>query len=336
MDDPKAKGSKRSGATRGQVFGITLALLLLPLLLVSFAKPLQSLAIPLQVEMVRTVEYVAEGDRQAIDGFLSDPKPPEECWREVPSGRLARVRDGVVEQFVLGTAAPVSRVPEGAAVAAELDAVSHRECWFATAQLHLVQRNPFTGEVVELTRLGPAMVSRGEMGPGLRFGVLLFVFAGAIAAVVGRRKVTSEVALAAFVAGFVQLLLWFRAAGFDAARFGGELRILGDGFEMTTAFGTFACGLATVYVLGGLGGALIGSVGVDAVTRQHACASCGHRFPSKPLPAACPACNAAVDAAASSGRTWPWRWWSRSSSSTRSSSTWARPSRSSSAACRGR
>ncbi len=295
MVESKANGAKRIGAARGLVFGVTAAVLLLPLLLVSFLKPLQALSIPLQVEVVRTVEYVSAGDRPAVEGYLQGIQPLVECWREVPSGRLARLHEGAVEQFTLGAVAPISRVPDAAAVEAELAETPMSDCWYATGQLRLVQRSLFSNELVELTGLGPAVVWRGEIGPPLRFGVLLFVVAGALAAVLGRRRVTGEVAGAAVLAAVVQLLLWLRAVGFSGARFGGELRIVGDGFEMNTAFGVFACGLAAVYVLGGLGGALAGSVGVDAVTKEQPCVRCGHRYPSSPLPAACPACAAPVD-----------------------------------------
>jgi hypothetical protein len=39
----------------------------------------------------------------------------------------------------------------------------------------------------------------------------------------------------------------------------------------------------------------VGSLAVDAVTREQPCARCGHRHAANPLPEKCPACGAAID-----------------------------------------
>jgi hypothetical protein len=297
MSDLKVKGGKRAGASRGVVFATCLGILLLPLLLVSFVGPLQSLAIPLGVEPIRNVEYVPDDDRAAVEAFLARDDTAEGCWREVPSGRVVRVEGGRVEQFVPGTTTPITQVAavDVPGIVAEVRALSENECWYATAKLHLVRRSPGTGDLVQLVRIGPGPVSHGNLGSGVRFGALLFLGACAVAAIVARRRVTAEVGLASLLAALVQLLLWFRAIGFDGAFLGGELKVLGDGFEMTTPFGLFVTGLASVYVLAGVGGALIGSLAVDAATQEQACTRCGHRYPSAKLPEKCPACAAPVD-----------------------------------------
>ncbi|MBI5490106.1 MAG: zinc-ribbon domain-containing protein [Deltaproteobacteria bacterium] len=151
----------------------------------------------------------------------------------------------------------------------------------------------------ELSSLGGAKLVRSPVARGGMSRVLwpaLFFFAGgAGAALLFRRRLGREAAIAGGLACAVHVALWVQALGWKPSLlFGRSLYAVSTQTvqQMPAAF--FLMVLVVLFWAATVAGATSAARVREWVTRKGTCVDCGRDFPARPLPLACPSCHAPI------------------------------------------
>jgi len=150
--------------------------------------------------------------------------------------------------------------------------------------------------------LARSPVVRGSLAR-LLWPALFFLAGGAATALIFRRRVHREVALAAAVLLLAQAALWLQAMDGRFAMLARPLFVVSSTGVYQLPCGLFLLLAQLLFFGAAITGAAAGATGVELATRRATCVFCGGRFPARPLPPACPHCHAIVRR----GRV-RWRW----------------------------
>ncbi|MBI5498660.1 MAG: zinc ribbon domain-containing protein [Deltaproteobacteria bacterium] len=137
-------------------------------------------------------------------------------------------------------------------------------------------------------------VARGGMSRVL-WPAMFFFAGGALAALLSRRRIGREAAVAGGLACAVQLGLWFQALGWKPSLlFGRSLYAVSAQAvqQMPAAF--FLMVLVVFFWAATVAGATFTARVREWVTRKGTCLDCGRDFPARPAPGACPSCHAPI------------------------------------------
>ncbi len=275
----------------------TLVFLPLTVLFIVLAHALPALnryVFELETESRRDVALLSSGqelfDVRAVVKTPLD-EPAADCWTELSRGVLGRDVAGKVQLITLTDAGHPRPIASDARATAELKGTVSAYCWRETVDDRLVAP-AFEGVYV----LKHYTVGAWARGFGA-FGALLFVFAlgGAVAGGVVRRPAALEIAGAASVAVFVELLLLLRSIGWDPSVLG-ELLVVHDALGSESAallgFAPVSFLLFMPFVAAAMTALVVALY--DEVRAVRRCKAClGPSDVSLPRGAPCPLCGTA-------------------------------------------
>jgi hypothetical protein len=273
---------------------VFLPLTLLFIVLAHAVPALNRYVFELETESRRDVTLLSSGqDLFDVRAVVKTPldEPAADCWAELSRGVLGRSIAGKTQLITLTDAGHPRPIASDARAAEELKVTASAYCWRETVDERLVA--PSFDGVYVLKHYAAGPWARGFGA----FGALLFVFGlgGAVAGAVVRRPAALEIAGAASIVVFVELVLLLRSIGWDPSVLG-ELLVIHDALGSESAALLGFAPVSFLLFMPAVAAAMTALVVAlhDEVRAVRRCKAClGPSDVSLPRGAPCPLCETA-------------------------------------------